>query len=77
MTGRDWAGSLGLEILPPFKGWFCPKDFEEEKLNREEFFLRCSNSEIKVNKNISRRDASKFKQQLLNNNVKSETKNPK
>lgn len=65
MTGEEWAKSLNIQFAD-FSGWFTEEEFKTKKLYRGEFLLRASNSKIVHNKSISRRDAAKFKGEVLN-----------
>jgi hypothetical protein len=65
MTGAEWAKSMNIQFSD-LSGWFTEEDFQTKKLYRGEFLLRASNSKIVHNKNISRRDAAKFRGEMLN-----------
>jgi len=64
-TGNYWGNILNIFIEKP-SGWKSEKDFESLFITKEEFLERASNSKIKFDKNISRRDAAKMLKKLSN-----------
>ena len=64
-TGNYWGSILGISIESP-KGWKSEEDFKSLYITKEEFLERAANSNIKFDKNISRRDAAKMLKKLSN-----------
>lgn len=66
-TGKVWGLVFGISF-ENFDGWFSEKDFNEEKISRFEFLNRASQSKVVQPKSVSRREANKYKQNLIHGN---------
>jgi hypothetical protein len=58
-SGQVWSIQLRIPILDP-QGWVSIDDFNHRLITKEEFCNRAANSVVKVNKELSRRAASKM-----------------
>ena len=58
-SGQVWSIQLCIPILDP-QGWVSINDFNHRLITKEEFCNRAANSVIKMEKELSRRAASKM-----------------
>ncbi|MEK6883720.1 MAG: hypothetical protein AABY22_29095 [Nanoarchaeota archaeon] len=66
-SGEDWAKRLKIEIANYWKGWNTEREYTELLIDRDEFFLRSSNSVIIPKSKPTRQEVAELKRFLKEN----------